>query len=91
MLTAGRTIQGFGAGNIQSLTGIILGDLVTLQERGTYPGIHVHGILLRRSVLRSRVASQRSDVGFSSSFANRNHVQTIWDTQPLAASRCTTR
>ena len=38
MLIAGRTIQGFGGGGIQSLTGIILADLVTLQERGVYIG-----------------------------------------------------
>jgi predicted MFS family arabinose efflux permease len=39
MLIAGRTIQGFGGGGIQSLTGIILADLVTLQERGLYGGL----------------------------------------------------
>jgi MFS family permease len=36
MLIAGRVIQGLGRGGIQSLTGIILADLVTLQERGLY-------------------------------------------------------
>ncbi|KAF8839383.1 MFS general substrate transporter [Paxillus ammoniavirescens] len=39
MLIAGRTIQGLGGGGVQSLTGIILSDLVTLQERGTYAGL----------------------------------------------------
>ena len=40
MLIAGRAIQGFGGGGIQSLTGIILADLVTLQERGVYAGLY---------------------------------------------------
>lgn len=40
MLTAGRAVQGFGGGGIQSLTGIILADLVTLQERGLYAGLY---------------------------------------------------
>ncbi|KAG6369246.1 major facilitator superfamily domain-containing protein [Boletus reticuloceps] len=40
MLIAGRTIQGLGGGGIQSLTGIILADLVTLQERGLYIGLY---------------------------------------------------
>ena len=40
MLIAGRAIQGFGGGGIQSLTGIILADLVTLQERGIYAGLY---------------------------------------------------
>jgi len=39
-LIAGRAIQGFGGGGIQSLTGIILSDLVTLQERGVYSGLY---------------------------------------------------
>ncbi|KIJ65390.1 hypothetical protein HYDPIDRAFT_110438 [Hydnomerulius pinastri MD-312] len=39
MLIAGRTIQGLGGGGIQSLTAIILSDLVTLQERGAYAGL----------------------------------------------------
>ena len=40
MLIAGRAIQGLGGGGIQSLTGIILADLVTLQERGLYAGLY---------------------------------------------------
>ena len=40
MLIAGRTIQGLGGGGIQSLTTIILSDLVTLQERGLYVGLY---------------------------------------------------
>ena len=40
MLIAGRTIQGLGGGGIQSLTNIILADLVTLQERGLYIGLY---------------------------------------------------
>lgn len=36
MLITGRTIQGLGGGGIQSLTSIILADLVSLQERGIY-------------------------------------------------------
>ncbi|OSD02317.1 MFS general substrate transporter [Trametes coccinea BRFM310] len=39
MLIAGRTIQGLGGGGIQSLSAIILADLVTLQERGLYAGL----------------------------------------------------
>ncbi|KAF9234171.1 major facilitator superfamily domain-containing protein [Melanogaster broomeanus] len=39
MLIAGRAIQGLGGGGIQSLTGIILADLVSLQERGVYAGL----------------------------------------------------
>ena len=38
MLIAGRTVQGLGGGGIQSLTSIILADLVSLQERGVYAG-----------------------------------------------------
>ncbi|KAI9572003.1 major facilitator superfamily domain-containing protein [Boletus coccyginus] len=40
VLIAGRTIQGLGGGGIQSLTGIVLADLVTLQERGVYAGLY---------------------------------------------------
>ena len=40
MLIAGRAIQGLGGGGIQSLTGIILADLVTLKERGLYVGLY---------------------------------------------------
>ncbi|KAF8546204.1 MFS general substrate transporter [Imleria badia] len=40
MLIAGRAIQGFGGGAVQSLTGIILADLVTLRERGLYVGLY---------------------------------------------------
>lgn len=39
MIIAGRTVQGMGGGGIQSLAYIILGDLVSLQERGIYAGI----------------------------------------------------
>lgn len=39
MLISGRTVQGFGGGGIQSLTSIILADLVSLQERGVYVGL----------------------------------------------------
>jgi MFS family permease len=39
MLIAGRTIQGLGGGGIQSLTSIILADLVSLQERGMYAAL----------------------------------------------------
>ncbi|KAG8221194.1 MFS general substrate transporter [Butyriboletus roseoflavus] len=39
MLIAGRTVQGLGGGGIQSLTSIILADLVSLQERGVYVGL----------------------------------------------------
>ncbi|KAH0836447.1 MFS general substrate transporter [Lanmaoa asiatica] len=39
ILIAGRTMQGLGGGGIQALTGIILADLVTLQERGVYAGL----------------------------------------------------
>ncbi len=39
MLIAGRTIQGLGGGGIQSVSAIILADLVTLQERGLYAGL----------------------------------------------------
>ncbi|KAF9236868.1 MFS general substrate transporter [Melanogaster broomeanus] len=39
MLIAGRAVQGLGGGGIQSLTAIILADLVSLQERGLYAGL----------------------------------------------------
>ncbi|KAF8546205.1 MFS general substrate transporter [Imleria badia] len=68
MLIAGRTIQGFGGGGIRSLTGIILADLVTLQERA-------RGVFLRRLVLSLGVASRRTDSGIG--FSN------IWDTQRI--------
>ncbi|RDX42369.1 iron permease [Lentinus brumalis] len=38
-LIAARTVQGIGGGAIVNLGSIILGDLVTLAERGTYQGI----------------------------------------------------
>ncbi|KAF7794628.1 hypothetical protein EIP86_005764 [Pleurotus ostreatoroseus] len=38
-LIAGRTVQGTGGGGILSLGIIILSDLVSLQERGTYNGM----------------------------------------------------
>ncbi|KAL0056701.1 hypothetical protein AAF712_016693 [Marasmius tenuissimus] len=38
-LIGGRTVQGLGGGAIQSLTSIIISDLVSLQERGTYNAI----------------------------------------------------
>ncbi|KIJ59634.1 hypothetical protein HYDPIDRAFT_100308 [Hydnomerulius pinastri MD-312] len=39
MLIAGRAVQGLGGGGIQSVSGIILADLVSLQERGLYAGL----------------------------------------------------
>ncbi|KAJ6472376.1 major facilitator superfamily domain-containing protein [Mycena vitilis] len=39
MLIAGRTIQGLGGGGIISLTQIIVSDLVSLRERGTFNGL----------------------------------------------------
>lgn len=36
MMIAGRSIQGLGSGGIQSVTQIILADLVSLEERGLY-------------------------------------------------------
>ena len=39
MLIAGRTVQGLGGGGIQSLSAIVLADLVTLQERGLFAGL----------------------------------------------------
>ncbi|EAU87380.2 MFS multidrug transporter [Coprinopsis cinerea okayama7 len=38
-LIAARTIQGIGGGAIISLASIVISDLVTLQERGTYNGL----------------------------------------------------
>ncbi|KAF8482465.1 major facilitator superfamily domain-containing protein [Russula ochroleuca] len=39
MLIAGRAVQGLGAGAITSSMQIILSDLVTLRERGTFSGL----------------------------------------------------
>ncbi|KAI0766215.1 major facilitator superfamily domain-containing protein [Trametes elegans] len=39
MLIAGRAVHGAGTGGILTLSQIILSDLVTLQERGTYNGL----------------------------------------------------
>ncbi|KAI0273935.1 major facilitator superfamily domain-containing protein [Russula aff. rugulosa BPL654] len=39
MLIIGRAIQGLGAGTITSSVHIILSDLVTLRERGTFSGL----------------------------------------------------
>ncbi|KAI0259047.1 iron permease [Gloeopeniophorella convolvens] len=39
MLIAGRTVQGLGAGAIMSSVQIMLSDLVTLRERGTFSGL----------------------------------------------------
>ncbi|KAF8258823.1 major facilitator superfamily domain-containing protein [Lactarius quietus] len=39
MLIAGRTVQGLGAGTITASMQIILSDLVTLRERGTFSGL----------------------------------------------------
>ncbi|KAJ8096181.1 hypothetical protein PM082_000089 [Marasmius tenuissimus] len=38
-LIGGRTVQGLGGGAIQSLTSIIISDLVSLRERGAYNAI----------------------------------------------------
>ncbi|KAI0341072.1 iron permease [Trametopsis cervina] len=38
-LIAARTVQGIGGGAIQSLTSIILSDMVSLSERATYNGL----------------------------------------------------
>jgi MFS family permease len=38
MLIAGRTVQGLGGGGILSLSVIVIGDMVTLEERGLYAG-----------------------------------------------------
>ena len=38
MLIAGRTVQGLGGGGVQSLSAIVLADMVTLQERGLFAG-----------------------------------------------------
>ena len=40
ILIAGRAIQGMGGGGIQSITGIVLADLVTLENRGVYAGLY---------------------------------------------------
>ncbi|KAL1937269.1 hypothetical protein VTO73DRAFT_13878, partial [Trametes versicolor] len=39
MLIAGRAVHGAGTGGILTLSQIILSDMVTLQERGTYNGL----------------------------------------------------
>ncbi|KAF7340295.1 Iron permease [Mycena venus] len=39
MLIAGRTVQGLGGGGIISLTQIIVADLVSLRERGSFNGL----------------------------------------------------
>ena len=39
MLVAGRTVQGLGGGGIQSVSAIVLADLVPLRERSAYAGI----------------------------------------------------
>ncbi|KAH9954083.1 iron permease [Russula dissimulans] len=39
MLIFGRVVQGLGAGKISSMMQIILSDLVTLRERGTFTGL----------------------------------------------------
>ncbi|KZV84170.1 iron permease [Exidia glandulosa HHB12029] len=39
MLIAGRVVQGWGGGGILAMPHIILSDLVSLRERGTYNGI----------------------------------------------------
>ncbi|KAI0364582.1 MFS general substrate transporter [Pilatotrama ljubarskyi] len=39
MMIAGRTVQGLGGGGIQSLSAIILADMVPLHERGLYGGL----------------------------------------------------
>lgn len=38
MLISGRTVQGLGGGGILSSTIIVIGDMVTLEERGLYAG-----------------------------------------------------
>lgn len=38
-LIVGRAIQGIGAGGLQSLVYVIISDLVTLRERGTYQAV----------------------------------------------------
>ncbi|KAH0828709.1 major facilitator superfamily domain-containing protein [Lanmaoa asiatica] len=50
MLIAGRIIQGLGGGGIQSLTEIILADLVTLRERGAYVGLYGLTLCLATSI-----------------------------------------
>lgn len=39
VLIVGRAVQGLGGGGITALVQIILADLVTLRERGTFNGI----------------------------------------------------
>jgi len=39
ILILGRVIQGVGGGGIQALCNIVLGDLVSLEERGLYAGL----------------------------------------------------
>ncbi|KAF7340801.1 MFS general substrate transporter [Mycena sanguinolenta] len=39
VVIVGRTVQGLGGGGIQSLSAIILADLVTLEERGLYASV----------------------------------------------------
>jgi len=39
MLIAGRTVQGVGAGGIETLINIVIGDLVPLRERGIFMAI----------------------------------------------------
>jgi MFS family permease len=40
MMLVGRTIQGIGSGAILSYSAIILADLVTLEERGSFQGLY---------------------------------------------------
>jgi MFS family permease len=54
VLIGGRTVQGLGGGGIRSLAVIILADLVTLEERGTYgilTGLFVFNIQTETSCL----------------------------------------
>ncbi|KAJ6470866.1 iron permease [Mycena sanguinolenta] len=46
MLVAGRILQGLGAGGIISLTQIIVADLVSLRERGSFNGLIAIGNVL---------------------------------------------
>ncbi|THH15540.1 hypothetical protein EW146_g4959 [Bondarzewia mesenterica] len=45
MMIAGRTVQGLGGGGIQSVTMIILADMVSLEDRGVYASIFGYGAL----------------------------------------------